>query len=108
LDYLLAPSYDDTDSTVGGLQQAFPQNWTKFDSARMDISYRWTAALQIRFRYAHEEYNSNDWALDGVGPATVSNFLALGVQPYHDNVNLFSLTVRYQFDAAHAKSRKSE
>jgi len=108
LDYLLAPSYDDSDSTLGGLQQAFPQNWTKLDSARLDIAYRWTAALQIHFHYAHEEYNSRDWSLDGVGPSTVPNLLALGLQPFHDNVNLFVLTVRYQFDNARATAPKSE
>jgi MtrB/PioB family decaheme-associated outer membrane protein len=108
LDYLLAPSYDDTDSTLGGLQQAFPQNWTKLDSARLDVTYRWTPALQIHLRYAHEEYNSRDWSLDGVGPFTVPNLLALGLQPYHDNVNLFGLTVRYDFDTVHVRAPKSE
>ena len=54
LDYLLAPSYDNTDSTVGGLPQAFPQYWTKLDSARLGVGYQWTTALQIRFRYTRE------------------------------------------------------
>jgi MtrB/PioB family decaheme-associated outer membrane protein len=97
LDYLMAPSYDNTDTTAGGLQQAFPQNWTKLDSTRFDLAYRWTAAMQIHFRYTRETFNSNDWALNGVGPSTVPNLLALGIQPYRDNVNLFALTVRYQF-----------
>jgi MtrB/PioB family decaheme-associated outer membrane protein len=97
LDYLYAPSYEDTDSTAGGLAQAFPQSWTKLESTRLEVAYRWTAAWQIHFRYTHETYNSNDWALNGVAPATVPNLLAFGVQPYQDNVNLFGLTVRYQF-----------
>jgi MtrB/PioB family decaheme-associated outer membrane protein len=108
LDYLHAPSYQDVDSMLGGLQQAFPQNWTKLDSERLDLAYQCTSALQIHFRYAHEEYNSNDWALDGVGPATVPNLLALGVQPYRDNVNLFALTVRYQFDTKGTTAAKSK
>jgi hypothetical protein len=53
--------------------------------------------MQIHFRYTREQYNSNDWALNGVGASTVPNLLALGVQPYRDNVNVFGLTVRYQF-----------
>jgi MtrB/PioB family decaheme-associated outer membrane protein len=97
VDYLIAPSYEDTDSSVGGLTQAFPQSWTKLDSTRLDVGYQWTSALQLHFRYTRETFNSNDWALAGVGPATVPNLLALGVQPYRDNVNLFGLTVRYQF-----------
>jgi len=97
VDYLLAPSYDNTDSTTGGLQQAFPQNWSKLDSARLKVAYQWTPALQLRFRYTRETYNSSDWALNGVAPATIPNLLALGVQPYRDNVNVFALTARYQF-----------
>jgi MtrB/PioB family decaheme-associated outer membrane protein len=107
LDYLLAPTYDSTDTTAGGLQQAFPQNWTKLDSTRLDLAYRWTSAMQIHFRYTRETYDSNDWALNGVGPSTVPNLLALGIQPYRDNVNLFAVTVRYQFgrDDAAPKSQ---
>ena len=97
LDYLLSPSYDNTDTTSGGLQQAFPQNWTKLDSTRFDLGYRWTSAMHIHFRYVRETYSSNDWALDDVTPATVPNLLALGIQPWRDNVNLFAVTVRYQF-----------
>jgi MtrB/PioB family decaheme-associated outer membrane protein len=107
LDYLLAPSYDSTDTAVGGLQQAFPQNWTKLDSTRFELAYRWTSALEVHFRYTHETYNSNDWALNGVAPSTVPNLLALGIEPYRDNVNLFGVTVRYRFgrDGASAKSQ---
>jgi MtrB/PioB family decaheme-associated outer membrane protein len=97
LDYTLAPSYDNTDTTSGGLQQAFPQNWTKLDSTHFDVRYQWTSALQVHFRYIREQYNSNDWALNGVGASTVPNLLAFGVQPYRDSVNVFGLTVRYQF-----------
>ena len=107
-DYLLAPSYENTDSTLGGLQQAFPQSWTKLDSARLEVAYRWTNALQVHFRYTHEAYNSNDWALNAVGPSTVPNLLALGLQPYHDNVNLFGLAVRYQFGTVGATVPKSQ
>ena len=97
LDYLIAPSYDNTDTTAGGLQQAFPQNWTKLDSTRFEVAYRWTSALQLHFRYTRETYNSSDWALNGVGPSTIPNLLALGIKPFQDNVNLFAITVRYQF-----------
>jgi MtrB/PioB family decaheme-associated outer membrane protein len=97
LDYLLAPSTGDTDSALGGASQAFPQNWTKLDSARFGASYQWTHACQIRFRYLRETYGSSDWALAGVGPTTIPNLNAFGIEPYRDNVNLFALSLRYQF-----------
>jgi len=97
VDYVHAPSYADTNSVLGGLAQGFPQNWTKLDTARLGVTYRWTPALQLHLRYEHESYNSNDWVLDGVGAATVPNLLAMGIQPYRDNVNLIGITVRYQY-----------
>jgi MtrB/PioB family decaheme-associated outer membrane protein len=104
-DYLLAPSYDNTEVTALAPPQAFPQNWTKLNIARLDAAYRWTSALQVHFQYLYETYNSSDWWLNGVGPQTLPNLLALGIKPQQDHVNLFSLTVRYQFgrdDAAAA------
>jgi MtrB/PioB family decaheme-associated outer membrane protein len=97
LDYLLAPSYEDVDSTAGGLSQPFPQSRTKLDSAHFGAAYQWTPALDIHFRYTREQYGSNNWAQNGVGPSTVPDLLALGIQPYRDSVNLFGLTARYRF-----------
>jgi MtrB/PioB family decaheme-associated outer membrane protein len=108
LDYLLAPSYGDNESTIGGLAQAFPQTWSKLDSTRLGVAYGWTAALQIRFRYVRETYNSGDWAQDGVGPSTIPNLSALGLASYRDNVNLFGLTVRYQFGSVAGDAEKSK
>jgi MtrB/PioB family decaheme-associated outer membrane protein len=108
LDYLLAPSYEDTDSTAGGLTQAFPQSWTKLDSTRLEVAYQWTTAMQIHFRYTREQYDSNDWAFNAVGPSTIPNLLALGVQPYRDSVNQFGLTIRYQFGGADTAVQKSK
>jgi hypothetical protein len=64
--------------------------------------------LQVHFRYTREQYNSKDWALDAVGPSTVPNLLALGVQPYHDSVNQLGLTVRYQFGRDEMTSQKAK
>jgi MtrB/PioB family decaheme-associated outer membrane protein len=108
IDYLTAPSYEDTDSTAGGLTQPFPQSWTKLESTRLEAAYQWTRALEIHFRYTRETYNSNDWALNAVGPATVPNLLAFGEQPYRDNVNLFGLTLRYAFGRDGAPAQKSK
>jgi MtrB/PioB family decaheme-associated outer membrane protein len=106
LDYLLAPSYEDVDSTAAGLSQPFPQSRTKLDSTRLSVAYQWTPALDFHFRYTREQYSSNDWALNGVGPSTVPNLLALGVQPYRDSVNQFGLTVRYQFGRSVAPGQR--
>jgi MtrB/PioB family decaheme-associated outer membrane protein len=105
LDALHAPSYEVTDSLLGGLAQPFPQDWTKLDTLYLSLGYQWTPAWRVRLRYVHEAYNSSDWALDGVGPATLSNVLALGLQPWRDNVNIVALTFRYSFDAQGARAK---
>lgn len=100
LDYLHAPSYSDFNTQVGGLAQPFPQNWSRLDSVRLDLRYQWTRAAQVHLRFIHEKYDSADWALGDVGPATIPNLLALGVLPWADSVNLVALTFRYEFGAA--------
>ena len=82
------------ETTAFAPPQAFPENWTKLNIARLDASYRWTSALQVHFRYTYETYNSSDWWLNGVGPQTLPNLLALGINPQQDHVNLFAL-LRY-------------
>jgi len=99
VDYLHAPSYTDTSASEGGLAQPFPQDWTRLDTLRFEVTYRRSAALQFHLRYSYENFNSYDWALAGVGPATLSDVLALGLEPYHHSVNLFGLTVSYRFGA---------
>lgn len=100
LSYLIAPSYDNIDTVVSGTPQAFPQNFSKLESTRLDVQYQWTAALEVHLRYTRETLGSNDWALDQVNPATIPNLLALGIQPWRDSVDVFGLSVRYRFGAA--------
>ena len=108
VDYTHAPSYADTDTLVGGLAQAFPENTTTLDSVRFDLRYRWSSALSVHLRYAYERYDTSDWALAGVGPATLPNLLSVGRNPYYHDVNLVGLTVRYSFGASHAPPAASD
>jgi MtrB/PioB family decaheme-associated outer membrane protein len=103
LDYVRSISTVGTDVTAGTLAQSFPENRTQLDSLWLKATYRWTRALRVRFRYGHEKYDTNDWALDNVGPATVPNLLSLGAQPFRHDVNAFSLTALYQIGARQAE-----
>ena len=105
LDGIHAPSYGSTDSIVAGLTQPFPQNTSQLDSLHLTATYNRSAALQINIRYNFEKYDMSDWALEGVTPSTVPNLLGLGLQPYHHNVNLIALTVRYKLDSGNAQKQ---
>ena len=99
LDYVRATTRGDTSIVSGGIPspQFFPENRTQLDSVSLSAAYRWSKPLKVRLRYAHERYDTNDWALDDVGPATIANFLSLGEQPYRHDVNAVTLTAIYQF-----------
>jgi MtrB/PioB family decaheme-associated outer membrane protein len=96
VDGLHAPSYDTTNSVIGGLAQSFPQNGSQLDSLHFTATYSRNAALEFNVRYSFEKYDMSDWALGGVAPSTIPNLLGMGLQPYHHNVSLFTLTVRYK------------
>ena len=103
-----APSSASSDTLVGGLAQAFPENSTKLDSGRFDLRYQYSAALSLHLRYAYEKYDMNDWALAGVGTALIPNMLTIGRDPYHHDVNLFGLTAQYRFGSGGAPRAKAE
>jgi len=103
LDYVRSISTVGTDEMATGIPQTFPENRTQLDSLWLKATYSWTRALRIRFRYGHEKYDTNDWALDEVAPATVPNLLSLGAQPFRHDVNAFSLTALYQIGSRQAE-----
>jgi MtrB/PioB family decaheme-associated outer membrane protein len=98
LDYLRTTTRGDTSVLSGAVAAAavFPDNHTQLNSASLKTAYRWSKALKLQFRYAHEKYDTRDWALENVEPATILNFLSLGEQPYRHDTNVYSLTAIYQ------------
>jgi predicted porin len=96
LDYVHSASSVGTDITAGGPPQVFPENDSHLDSLWINATYHWTRAFRLRVRYGHEKYDSNDWALDNVGPVTVTNLLSVGAQPFHHDVNAVGLTLFYR------------
>jgi MtrB/PioB family decaheme-associated outer membrane protein len=108
VDYLHAPAYDSTETLIGGLPQAFPDNTSTLDWVRLDLRYRWTTPLSLHLRYEFEKLDSSDWAMNGVGPATVPNLLSVGRAPFNHNVNLFGLSVQYRFGTTSAAPATSE
>ncbi len=106
-DYAHAVSTGDTGVGIVGLLAAFPQLRTRYDNAGLTLGYQLTPALKLRLRYVYQNYASDDWAYDGVGPASVPNLLALGVPASAYNVNLVALSATYRFGTP-AAAPKSE
>jgi MtrB/PioB family decaheme-associated outer membrane protein len=102
LDYIRAATRGDTNIESGGLAtfEPFPENRTRLDSASINSTYRWSKALKLRFRFAHERYDSSDWALGNVEPGTIANVLSLGAQPFRHDANVYTITAIYQLGEA--------
>ena len=75
----------------------FPDLSTSLQSLKLHADYRFDENLLLRAAYWHEEYDSSDWALEGVDPDTVSNLLATGQQtPSYDN-DVVKLSMSFKF-----------
>jgi len=75
----------------------FPNAKTKLDAFKLYGTYNLKNNLSITGSYHYEHYDTTDWRLDGINPATVSNLLALGAQPANYSVNVFRVAMRLRF-----------
>ncbi|MGI9344617.1 MAG: MtrB/PioB family decaheme-associated outer membrane protein, partial [Gammaproteobacteria bacterium] len=98
LDYVIARStgsnaIEFTNSTQGG---PYPGLHNNLHSLRIFVDYEWKESTTFRFGFWRERFDSSDWALDGVQPATVSNLLSMGADAHKYDVNAFLFSVTYR------------
>lgn len=98
IDYVIARSKGRNDiefanSTQGG---PYPDLRTNLHSLRVFADYAWSESLTFRLGFWRERYNSDDWAFDGVQPATVSNLLSMGADAHKYDVNAFLFSIAYR------------
>ena len=75
----------------------FPDLTTRMNSAQLYVNYAPRQKLTLRLSYWYESYRSEDWALDDVLPATIDNILSFGQQGPDYDVNVITLSGRYEF-----------
>jgi MtrB/PioB family decaheme-associated outer membrane protein len=75
----------------------FPTTKTNIESFKLYGVYQLKDNLSIAGSYQYEHYESQDWRLDGIGPATVPTLLALGAQPPNYSLSVFRVALRYRF-----------
>jgi len=81
-------------SAAGGLSQ-FPDLESTLDYLRLKLSYHRSDRLEFTMDLRYQSFSAEDWALEGVGPATIPVVLTLGAQPYDDEVLIVGLGFRY-------------
>ena len=88
---------------AGGTGSDFPPLRTRWHDARVFARYLLRPGLTLRLDVLREIYGARDWSLDGVGPDTVSNLLALGQGTQDGNVTAALLGLRQDFGGAPPK-----
>jgi MtrB/PioB family decaheme-associated outer membrane protein len=83
--------------TIEGAPVGFPDLNTRLNSAKLYVSFRMKEKLSLRLTYWYEDYRTEDWALDGVTPSTISNVLAFGQGNPSYHINVITLSGRYEF-----------
>jgi MtrB/PioB family decaheme-associated outer membrane protein len=93
LDYTEADG--ETDTEVAG--DAFPTVESSLRTLRADFGFQLGEHTEFVFGWWYEHFDSEDWALQGIGPGTVPTVLALGIDPYNYSVNYITASLRYRF-----------
>jgi MtrB/PioB family decaheme-associated outer membrane protein len=84
----------------------YPDLKTDLKGGELDVGYKLSSKLDLRFRVRYEDYSSSDWALQGVDPATIPTVLTLGADPDDYSVVLTTLSFRYSFGGPAAKAEE--
>jgi MtrB/PioB family decaheme-associated outer membrane protein len=95
LDYTYSRSTGEI--SIRGATVGFPDLTSRLDSAKLYATYLLKKRLSLRLAYWYENYRTEDWALDGVTPSTISNVLAFGQGNPSYHVYVITLSGRYQF-----------
>lgn len=97
LDYSRAQGTTDMRVTGGAGPAQFPDLKSTLDSFRAKLVYHWSEKLDAIVQLRYERLPTEDWALEGVGPATLPTILTLGAAPYDDEAWLAGIGFRYRF-----------
>ena len=96
LDYTYAKGNSDT-TIVGVSAGAFLFVTSRLDSFKADFTYGLSKRTDIVFSFWHEKLSSEDWAIQGIEPATLPTILALGYDPNNYSVDYVAASNRYYF-----------
>lgn len=86
-------------SAAGG-QSRFPDLESTLDFLKVELAYQRSERLEVAATLRYQRFETEDWALQGVGPATIPSVLSLGAEPYDDEILIFGIRFRYRVGGA--------
>ena len=96
-DVSFSRSRSDVATRTGVGEPTFPTQKVSLDSLRVYATYKLTERMSITGSLWHEEYDSQDWRVDGVLAATVPDLLTFGQQAPKYRVDVVRVALRYRF-----------
>jgi MtrB/PioB family decaheme-associated outer membrane protein len=96
-DYTLMRTEGVISVSTAANEPPFPNLETSRNGLKLYATYRLKDNVSLRAGYWYEHYESDDWALDGVAPATISNVLTFGQLAPQYRVHVIAMSVRYKF-----------
>lgn len=82
------------DTLASGVSR-FPDLESTFDYVRANLAWRYSERMQFDVDLRYQRFETQDWALQGVDPATLPTILTLGADPYDDDVFIIGIGFRY-------------
>lgn len=91
-----------------GQAQAFPDLESTLQAFGVRAAYHVSPRATLTLGLRHEQYDADDWQLDGLDPDTVSNLLATDLEADDYRVNLVYLTATWRLGVAPAEGAGAE
>lgn len=96
LDYLYTEGDTSINMIDSGASDPFPDLESELQSLRLQLGYQRSERLGLEFSLRYESFESSDWAIGGVEPATIASVLTLGADPYDYDIWVFGMSFHYK------------
>jgi MtrB/PioB family decaheme-associated outer membrane protein len=97
IDYVSSDSRGRITTDSGASEPPFPDLKTELRNANIRLNYRTGKQWGISLLAEHENYDSKDWQIDGLGNDGISAILTLGPESPNYNVTVIRLLANYSF-----------
>lgn len=87
------------DAAAAGADE-FPDLENSWSQLRVSVDYAWSERLMLELELTWQQFESDDWMLEGVGPASIPTVLSLGAMPYDEEQLLIGIGFRYSIAAS--------
>jgi MtrB/PioB family decaheme-associated outer membrane protein len=82
-------------ASAAGAPDQFPDLTTDIDYLRLRLGYQRSERLGFDLSVSYQQFQADDWALQGVAPDTIPEILSLGAMPYDEDSVWIGIGFRY-------------